>query len=122
MTPSTCYYDGACPVCRASIRAVKAIDWLGRIRAEDLTALPDEALPVTRQQAMESVTYTTSRGRVLRGIRAVRAMLVQTPLGLLPGALLYVPGLSHAGDALYKWISASRARDEPPRKIPAPDE
>lgn len=122
MTPSTCYYDGACPVCRASIRAVKAIDWLERIRAADLTALPDEALPVTRQQAMESVTFITARGRVLRGIQAVRAMLVQTPLGLIPGALLYLPGLSHAGDALYKWISASRVRDEPPRRASQPGE
>lgn len=120
MPQSTCYYDGACGLCRASIGALKAIDWLGRIRAEDLTELPDHKLPVSRQQAIESVTLTTPDGRVLRGIRAVRAALLRTPLGALPGLLLYIPGISHAADAAYKWVSANRTRDEPPHTIGAP--
>lgn len=122
MPQSTCYYDGACGLCRTCIRALKAIDWLGRIRAEDATRLPEDQLPVTRRQAIESVILTTPRGRVLRGVRAVRGALVRTPLGAIPGALLYVPGLSHAGDALYKWVSSHRTRDEPPYKVAAPED
>jgi predicted DCC family thiol-disulfide oxidoreductase YuxK len=122
MPKAICYYDGACGLCRTSIRALKAIDWLGRIRGEDLTRLPDAELPVTRQEAIASITLKTPGGRVFRGMRAVRAALVRTPLGVVPGALLYIPGFSHAGHALYKWVSTNRTRDEPPYHVAAPDE
>lgn len=121
MSQAVCYYDGACGLCRASIRALKAIDWLGRIRPADATRLPEADLPVTRREALESVILTTPGGRVHRGIEAVRSALVRTPLGVIPGALLFLPGFSHIGDALYKRISSSRVRDEPPYKVPAPD-
>lgn len=108
---ATCYYDGACALCRRSIAILKALDWLDRTRPVDFTRLPDDQLPVSRREALESVILTTPRGRILRGFDVVRHTLLRTPLGALPALFLYLPGVSHAGRAAYKRISANRHRE-----------
>jgi predicted DCC family thiol-disulfide oxidoreductase YuxK len=119
----TLYFDGACGLCRRSVRVYRALDWLGRLRFEDMRlderaakgigaaaghGLP--ALPVTIEQAWQGIPMRTRDGRGLYGFPAMRRALIQTPLGALVAWLLYIPGLSHVGGAAYRSIAARRAR------------
>ncbi|RMH23555.1 MAG: DUF393 domain-containing protein [Planctomycetota bacterium] len=107
----TLYYDGACGLCRRSVRLLRALDWLGRLDAADATVLGDADLPVPRDRVMEGLPMRTRDGRVLVGFPAIRRALRQTPVGFLPALVMHAPGVSHAGRAVYARIAAGRARD-----------
>lgn len=107
----TLYYDGACGLCRRSTRVLGALDWLGRLRFQDSTALPEKELPVARAASLVGVPMRTRRGSTLIGFPAVRRALAQTPLGCVPALALYLPGVSHTGRWMYARIAARRARD-----------
>lgn len=88
-----------------------ALDWLGNLKFVDQSGLRDDELPVPRERALEGMPMRTSTGRVLIGFPAVRRALTRTPLGLVPGLLLYLPGLNHLGAKSYAWIAQHRGRD-----------
>ena len=106
----TLYYDGACGMCRRSSRVLGRLDWLGRLRFEDMTAVAPDSLPVSYADAMRGIPMRTRDGRTLVGYPALRRALLQTPLGCPPAILMYLPGLSHAGRAVYARIAARRSR------------
>jgi len=111
MPSLTCYYDGACGLCQGAVRRLRALDWLGRLEFQDLTALSDAELPVDRSAALRGMPARTAGGRVLVGFPAVRLALRQTPLGFPLALALHVPGVSHLADRVYRFIAARRARD-----------
>lgn len=114
MTPEratdTCYYDGLCGFCTRSVRILRALDWLGRLEFKDMTRVPPQELPVPMERAMEGMPMRTRNGRVHVGFPAVRRALVQTPLGLIPAALLYIPLISTLGRLVYNIIARNRVR------------
>ncbi len=61
----------------------------------------------------------TRRGAVIVGFPAMRRAFLQTPLGCLPACLLFAPGVSHAGRAIYRRAAARRARAMACRAGPA---
>lgn len=105
------YFDGACGMCRRSVRWLRRLDWLGRLEAADSTSLKDDELPVSRERSLEGMPMRTRSGRVLVGFPAVRRALLQTPLGALPAIALYLPGVSHLGDRCYREIARRRSRE-----------
>jgi predicted DCC family thiol-disulfide oxidoreductase YuxK len=111
MPRDTCYFDGKCGLCRRSTRWLARLDWLHRLDFTDMTLVPPADLPVPWEAALRGMPMRTRDGRALVGFPAVRRALLQTPLGILPAALLYVPGLSHAAGAAYQRIADRRARD-----------
>jgi predicted DCC family thiol-disulfide oxidoreductase YuxK len=124
-----CFYDGACGLCRRSVRILRAIDWFGALAFRDLTETQPgdgaDDLPVTIETAMQGMPMRcgdglrilgirvarSEPGRALVGFPAVRRALVQTPVGLLPAAILYVPGIAWVGRQVYGVIAANRGRD-----------
>lgn len=104
----TCYFDGLCGMCRRSVRVLGWLDWLGRLQFEDMTRSPQ--LPVGMDLAMAGMPMRTASGRVLVGFPAVRRALVATPLGCLPGLVLFLPVVSWAGRATYDWVARNRRR------------
>ena len=96
-------------MCRRTVRVLRGLDWLGRLEFRDMTTASD--LPVPMEAAMRGMPMRTAGGRVLVGFPAVRRALVQTPLGLLPAAALYVPGVAWLGDRGYRWVALRRGRD-----------
>ncbi|CAG0963914.1 hypothetical protein PHYC_00878 [Phycisphaerales bacterium] len=98
-------------MCRRTTAILRRLDWLGRLEFRDMTREPPELLPVPLETAIRGMPMRTSWGKVLVGYPAVRRALVQTPLGVLPALLLYVPGFSHIGRAVYGHIARNRARD-----------
>ncbi len=106
----TLYFDGQCGMCRKSSRRLRRLDWLGALYFEDSTALPDDQLPVTREEAMTAMPMRTKDGRILLGFPALRRALLRTPLGFLPALALYLPGVSHLGRRVYRHVAANRER------------
>lgn len=125
----TCFYDGACGLCRRSVRILKTLDWFGSLAFQDLTRAQQgdgpEDLPVPLETALRGMPMRCgdgvrilgfrlarhTRGRVLVGFPAVRRALLQTPIGSLPAALLYLPVVSWVGFQVYALIAANRGRN-----------
>lgn len=110
MRRDTLYYDGMCGLCQRSARVLRALDWMNRLDFEDMTRTPPERLPVPLDAAMRGIPMRTRDGRTLVGFEAVRRALLQTPLGAAPALALWLPGVSHAGRAVYGRIAAGRSR------------
>ena len=105
-----CYYDGLCGMCGRTRKVLVALDWLGRLEFRDMNGVTPEELPVPMSQAMLGMPMRTRDGRVLVGFPAVRRALTQTPVGCVPGLVLYVPGVSHVGRWCYQRLALNRAR------------
>jgi predicted DCC family thiol-disulfide oxidoreductase YuxK len=91
------------------VAILRRLDWLGRLQFADMNEAED--LPVGMEDAMKGMPMRTRAGRVLVGFPAMRRALLQTPLGALPGAILYLPGVSTIGRLVYNWVAAHRPRD-----------
>ena len=68
-------------------------------------------LPVPMEAALQGMPMRTRDGRVLVGFPAVRRALRRTPLGCLPALVMYVPGVSDLGRAVYGVVARNRARE-----------
>ncbi|HRQ74146.1 MAG TPA: DCC1-like thiol-disulfide oxidoreductase family protein [Phycisphaerales bacterium] len=111
MPRDTCYYDGRCGLCRRTSRRLRLLDWLGRLDFVDMTLIDPADLPVPPDAAFDGMPMRTSDGRVLVGFHAVRRALTRTPLGLVPGAMLHLPGVSWVGGRVYARVASRRRRD-----------
>ena len=107
----TLYFDGACGLCVRSTRLLRALDWCGRLDMCDMCAVERAQLPVSMEQAMTGLPMRTHGGDVLIGFPALRRALLQTPIGVVPACLLYLPGVAQAGDGVYRFIARRRQRD-----------
>lgn len=110
MARDTCYYDGHCGLCRRTVRVLRALDWLGTLRFEDMLTARPGTQPVPIETAMRGMPMRTSGGKVHVGFPAVRRALIRTPLGAVLAWILYVPGLSYLGARGYQWIADHRRR------------
>ncbi|MCA9278048.1 MAG: DUF393 domain-containing protein [Phycisphaeraceae bacterium] len=101
-----CFYDGRCGMCVRSAKWVGRLDWLSRIDFRDLST--DPSLPMSIEDTMAGMPMVTRSGKTLIGFPAMRRAIVQTPLGFIPGLLMYLPGISHLGTRVYKRAAAHR--------------
>lgn len=107
-------FDGQCPICRRSVRLVRRLDWQGQIRSLDLHTQAEEisvrAAHLTHADLMEAMRLITPAGEVFAGFFALRRTARLLPLlwPLLP--LLYLPGMSSLGPALYRCVARARYR------------
>jgi len=111
-TPYWLVYDGQCAFCRASVRLLRALDWFRRIRAVDLHTQAEEVAQrapyLTHNQMMAAMQLITPAGKVYPGFFGFRqaAWLLPLAWALLP--LLYLPGMSKLGPAIYAQIARRR--------------
>lgn len=110
VTRDTCYFDGECGLCRRSVQWLRRLDWLGRLEFRDMNRVPAADLPVRFEDAMRGMPMRTWDGRVLVGYPAVRRALMQTPLGVLFAWTMYLPGISHIGRGVYRFVADHRRR------------
>ena len=105
------FYDGACSMCVRSTRIIHSLDWLRRIRIEEMAAAQRRnELPVSWERAMEGLPMLTRKGRTLVGFPAMRRALLQLPISAPLAALLYLPIVSALGARVYSAIATRRAR------------
>lgn len=105
-------YDGLCPLCRAGVRLLKRLDWLGRLHYRDCrdpANLPPSAVPLDPQKLLEEMHLVTpDRERVYVGFAAFRWMAWRLPPTLPFAWLLYVPGIPWLGRRAYRWVAKNR--------------
>lgn len=106
------YYDGFCPICQRTSRAIKRLDLGGRVAVISFRHESSYKSYGIELESLENEMYVVRRKRngprVYSGFEAVRAVIRALPLLwlLLPFAwLMVVTGL---GDTAYRWLAANR--------------
>ena len=74
-------------------------------------AVDADELPVSIERAMEGMPMRARTGEALIGLPAVRRALLVTPIGFLPAAVLYLPGISWIARYVYGYVASHRRRD-----------
>lgn len=97
--------DGACPLCRALGRGLKALDLGGTLRVEAL----QEARDLPQAELLQALHVLEGK-RVHRGYAALLALARRLPLlwPLYPFLLLLVP--FGVGEGLYRFLAQRRRR------------
>jgi predicted DCC family thiol-disulfide oxidoreductase YuxK len=105
-------YDGACPLCRRSVRILKKLDWLSRLHvqdARDVANLPACDKPLEPKKLLEEMhVVTPDRRHAHAGFRAFRWMAWRLPLTWPLAPLLYLPGAAWLGGKVYRWVAKNR--------------
>jgi predicted DCC family thiol-disulfide oxidoreductase YuxK len=105
-------YDGMCPFCRRSVRILKALDWLGRLRyqdARDTAHLPACDAPLDPKRLLEEMhVVTPDRKRTHAGYRAFRWLAWRLPPLWPIAPLMSIPGMLWLGNRAYLWVARHR--------------
>jgi predicted DCC family thiol-disulfide oxidoreductase YuxK len=112
------FYDGRCPVCRASRAWAECRDGHHRLDWQDATdpACADR-LPVSVAELEQAVWVRRSDGSLASGYRAWLAVLAELPGWRLTARLLALRPLAWLGPPVYRLVARLRHR-----LSPAPDD
>ena len=108
----TVIFDGECGFCLRAIRIGKRLDWWRRMewRARLEPGVNERFPQLSQEETQRRMVSIRTDGRAYGGFYAVRDILLQLPLTMLPALLLYLPGMSVVGVPLYRWIATNRYR------------
>ena len=109
----TVFYDGVCPICRKSRRTLERMDWLGRLRFEDIhdRSVAERELPeVSYADMLRQIYVKRADGSYFGGFECVRALAPVLPLLWPIAPLLWLPGMRLIGSRMYKFIARNRFR------------
>ena len=106
-----CLYDGHCGMCRRTARTLRFLDWFGLLAFADLAEASRTNPMIDPAAALRGMPMLTREGHILYGFVAVRRAMRQTPAGLLPALLLYLPGLSWVARRVYQSVADNRRRE-----------
>jgi predicted DCC family thiol-disulfide oxidoreductase YuxK len=93
-----------------SKKRVMALDWFKRvswISLQDYEKKPT-AHSFNGKELRKELHLITSKGKVLKGFYAIRKMMLQCPLLVIPGVICYVPFVDFFGNRLYRWVAKNR--------------
>ena len=109
----TVLFDGGCPLCRRTVRALRTIDWLSRLQFVDGTdaAARERIAPgLSEAELLVEMYVVDERGRRHAGYDGYLQLALAVPL-LWPFAVAgRVPGIRQLGAAIYRVIAANRIR------------
>ena len=108
-------YDGQCPLCRRTVRVLTAFDLFQQLRYIDFRQID---LPAYNQQHNLNLTiseldremYVLDRGRSYVGFYGYRLIGLRLPIFWPIVPWLFLPGISHAGIAIYQYIARERLK------------
>ena len=106
-------YDGDCPMCCRTMRVLTCVDIFCRLEFNDFRRL--DLIEYNRQHSLslkpanlERQMYVISQGQVYGGFYAYRTMALALP-ALWPFVpLLFLPGISALGSAVYGYVARRR--------------
>jgi len=105
-------FDGSCRFCQFGVKMVQRLDWLKRLRYQDMhdqAAWPPSEVPLDPAKMMEEMHLVTpDRKRLFAGFTAFRWMAGRLPLTWLLTPFLYLPGVRWIGQKMYMWIARNR--------------
>ena len=106
-------YDGYCPLCRRTVRLLKATDLFTRLEFLDFRNLDLEdhnrrtGLNLARRH-LEREMYVVYRGRAYRGFDGYRRIALAVPAFWALVPWLFLPGISTLGAAVYRRLARNR--------------
>lgn len=111
MARATVLYDGRCPVCNASMRRLRALDWRGRLEFADIhdpatRAAAPQVDPARATERMHLVR--PGGGDALDGFHALRWIAGRVPLLWPLWPFLWIPGAARVGVPLYDLVARNR--------------
>ena len=106
----TVLYDDRCGKCRRYIRLSTWLDLAGRLEPIGLSnpRIAREFDHFDPDALNFEMHVIDSKGRVFRGFYAIRRIAQAVPLMWPFAALLFIPGVSAAGEPIYAWIARTR--------------
>ena len=106
-------FDGGCPLCRRTVRQLRAIDWLGKLHFVDGTdgETRERVAPGLTEAALLVQMYVVDpRGERYAGFESFLKIGTVVPL-LWPFAIVgRLPGIRSMGHLLYRTIAVNRVR------------
>jgi predicted DCC family thiol-disulfide oxidoreductase YuxK len=102
-SPSTIYFDGSCPLCRAEIAAYQRVDETGACRFVDVSD-PAVSVPegLTRDQALRRFHVRAGDGRLLSGAAAFVEVWSRLPQWRWAARIASWPGMLTVLEAGYR--------------------
>ena len=108
--PARIYYDGACPVCRASAASIQSRDKHQRLRLVDIAT--EEFSPqiegITPVGVRQELHVKLAGGQILVGIDALFVIAEALPSLAILRWLGWLPGVRFLGRPFYRWFAAHR--------------
>lgn len=106
----TVLFDDRCGKCRRFIRLSGVLDLARRIEPIGLSdpRVGREFGHFDRDALNYEMHVIDGHGRVFRGFYAIRRIAREVPLMWPLAALLFIPGVSAAGEPIYAWIARTR--------------
>lgn len=105
------YYDAECPLCNKVVVVIRHFDVFKKIDCVTVQghAAQDSALAgISEEDLLINIYGVSNSGKVYKGYRAylamMRHMIYTAPLGWL----LNLPGISHLGDRIYRYVAGNR--------------
>ena len=107
--PLSVIYDGSCPVCRLTVRALRILDWRDRLEFTPLQRFqPHSSGDPSRRELNRALHVRDMGGRWHRGgeaaLRIAGAIPILVPLSIV-GRL---PGLDRPVEAAYRLVADNR--------------
>ncbi len=109
----TVLYDGGCPLCRRTVRALAGLDWFGRLSFSDATddALRERLAPgLSREDALASMYVLDERGSRTAGFDGYLQLSQGLPILWVPRWIGLLPPAGWLGRRIYGMVAARRAR------------
>ena len=105
-------FDGGCPLCRRTVRMLRAMDWQDRLQFVDATnAEAREFLRRPHRGAVMVEMYVIDeRQRLHAGSKGILQIARVVPLMWPFGLIGRLPGIRQIGHAIYRVIAANRVR------------
>jgi predicted DCC family thiol-disulfide oxidoreductase YuxK len=109
----TVLYDGSCPLCRRTIRVVRAMDILHRInpidfRTANVAALASKHRVTLDPSRLDREMVVIQSGEAFGGARGARVVAGAIPALWLAWPLLATPGLSNVASVVYQTVARNR--------------
>jgi len=109
MADLTVWYDGACPLCRREIAALRKLDRRRAIRFVDVSEGAPESCPLSQADLLARF-HARENGRLLSGAAAFAAMWRAIPVLRPLGELARIPPLPWLLERLYRRFLVVRPR------------
>jgi predicted DCC family thiol-disulfide oxidoreductase YuxK len=106
-------FDGGCPLCRATVRRLRAIDWRHRLQFVDATnagARERIAPGLTEAAVLIEMYVVDERGSRYAGYEGYLQIARVVPLMWPFWIVGRVPGIRALGHVIYRTIAANRVR------------
>lgn len=105
------YYDAECPLCNKVIVAIRHFDVFNKVECVTVQgyAAQDSALQnISEDDLLINIHGVTKSGRVYKGYDAYIAMMGHLIWAAPIGGLLRIPGISHLGRKVYRYVAGNR--------------